>query len=116
MTDCTFCKISNGELPTKIVYQDKHITAFSDLHPITPVHILIIPKKHIASVTELKPEHEKIAGKMIMAAKKIAEELKINKDGYKLLIRVGKHGGQEIEHLHLHLLGGAPLAENIHPL
>ncbi len=114
--DCVFCKIAKGEIPVKALYDDVDIIAFSDKHPMAQVHVVIIPKEHIPSVADFEPQHEKIAGKMLMAAKKIAEDLKIDKDGYKLLIRTRKNGGQEIDHTHLHLLGGAPLSENIHPL
>ncbi len=116
MAYCVFCKIAKGEIPIKALYDDGGIIAFTDKHPMAPVHVVIIPKEHIPSVADFEPRHEKIAGKMLMAAKKIAEDLKINKDGYKLLIRTGRNGGQEIDHVHLHLLGGAPLSENIHPL
>ncbi len=116
MKDCVFCKIISQEVGANVVYEDDDIIAFPDLHPIAPVHILVIPKKHIKSIADLKPEEEEIAGKLIIAAKKIAEDQKISDNGYKLLIRVKKHGGQEVEHIHLHLLGGAPLSEDIHPL
>ncbi len=116
MKNCIFCKIARGEIPTETLYNDGDVIAFPDKHPMSPVHIIIIPKEHIPSVADFEERHEKIAGKMIMAAKKIAEDLKIDKDGYKLLFRVRSHGGQEINHTHLHLLGGAPLSENIHPL
>ncbi len=92
------------------------MTAFPDIHPIAPVHVLVIPKKHIASIADLENEDEKIAGRLIMVAKKIAEDLKISADGYKLLFRVGKHGGQEVRHIHLHLIGGAELSESIKPI
>jgi len=113
---CVFCKIAKKEIPADIVYEDKDIIAFRDLHPIAPVHILVIPKKHIASVTDISEEDTMLMGKLVAAAKKIAEDLKISKDGYKLLIRVGEHGGQEVEHVHLHLIGGARLSEDIRPL
>ena len=116
MADCVFCKILKGEIESKFIYEDFDVVAFNDVHPLAPVHVLIIPKEHIPSISDLRPEQEKIAGRLIMAAKKIADDLHISENGYKLLIRVKKHGGQEIDHIHLHLLGGAPLAENIHPL
>lgn len=113
--DCIFCKISKKEIPSNIVFEDDDIMAFKDINPIAPVHVLIIPKKHIASVAEIKDSDECLMGKMILSAKKIAEEMKIAESGYKLLFRVGKNGGQEIGHIHLHLLGGARLYENIRP-
>ncbi len=114
--DCVFCKIAAGDIPAQMLHKDKDIAAFYDQHPIAPVHVLIIPVKHIPSLVDFKPGDENIAGKLIMTAKKIADDLELSGKGYKLLLRVGKHGGQEVEHIHLHLLGGAPLSENIHPL
>jgi histidine triad (HIT) family protein len=115
-TDCIFCKIVKHEVPTEFVYQNDLVVAFKDLHPIAPVHILLIPKKHIPTVDDLEKQDEQIAGRLIMTAQKIARDLKIAETGYKLLFRVKKHGGQEIDHLHLHLLGGAPLTEKIRPI
>ncbi len=114
--DCIFCKIANKETPTEIIYEDELVVAFKDLHPITPVHVLIIPKKHIPTIDDLEDEDEQLAGKMIIAAKKIAKDLNISEKGYKLLFRVKNHGGQEIDHVHLHLLGGARLSEGIRPI
>lgn len=113
---CIFCKIAKKEIPAEIVYEDSEMIAFKDVHPIAPVHILIIPKKHIASVNELNGSDCPLVGKMIIAAREIARDLKISQKGYKLLFRVGEHGGQEVEHIHLHLIGGAKLYEDIHPL
>ena len=87
--------------------------AFKDIKPITSVHVIIIPKKHIISIVDLEDDEEVLMGKLIMTAKRVAEDLRISDKGYKLLIRVGKEGGQEIDHIHLHLLGGMMLAKNI---
>jgi histidine triad (HIT) family protein len=114
--DCIFCKIANKEIPTEFLYEDELVVAFRDIHPIAPVHILVIPKKHIASITDISANDEQLMSRLILAAKKIAEDLKISKDGYKLLFRVGEHGGQEVGHVHLHLIGGARLHEDISPL
>lgn len=114
--DCVFCKIANKELRSEIVYESGEVLAFKDLHPIAPVHILVIPKKHIASLAEAEDGDKELMGELIIAAKKIAEDLNIAGDGYKLLLRVGKFGGQEISHIHLHLLGGAMLKEDIRPV
>ena len=114
--DCIFCKIANKEIPTEFLYEDDLVAAFRDIHPIAPVHVLVIPKKHIGSITDLTEADEQLMGKLILAAKKIADDLKISKEGYKLLFRVGRHGGQEVEHIHLHLIGGAKLSENIRPI
>jgi len=116
MKDCVFCKIASKEIPADIAYEDKDVIAFRDLHPIAPVHILVVPKKHIASIVDISEEDAMLMGKLIVAAKKIAEDLKISEKGYKLLFRVGEHGGQEVEHIHLHLMGGAKLSEDIRPV
>ncbi|MDD2766738.1 MAG: histidine triad nucleotide-binding protein [Candidatus Moranbacteria bacterium] len=114
MNDNIFLKIIRKEVPTTFIYEDDEVLAFPDIHPIAPVHILIIPKKPIVSIASMEPVDVSIVGKMFLVAKKIAEDLNISEKGYKLLIRVGRDGGQEVPHLHLHLLGGARLAENIH--
>lgn len=114
--DCIFCKIAEKKIDTKLRYEDDQIVAFDDIHPMAPVHVLIIPKKHIASINDVTKDDTLLLGNMIMAAKKIAEDLKITEGGYKLLFRTGKHGGQEVDHIHLHLIGGAPLHEDIRPL
>ena len=116
MNDCLFCKIIKGEIKANIVYQDSEVAAFKDAYPIAPVHILIIPVKHIQSIAEIKDEDTELMGKIIITAKKIADDLDISKNGYKLLFRVGKWGGQEIGHIHLHLIGGARLSEDIRPV
>jgi histidine triad (HIT) family protein len=113
--DCIFCKIIRKEIPTEFLYEDDFVAAFRDLHQIAPVHVLVIPKKHIGSVAEIGDKDEKLMGKLITTAKKIAEDLRISEKGYKLLIRVGEHGGQEVGHIHLHLIGGAKLSEDIRP-
>ena len=113
---CLFCKIANKEEPTDIIYEDDEVIAFKDIHPLAPVHVLIIPKKHIASIIDIKKEDIELIGKLILVAKNIADDFKLSKDGYKLLFRVGSHGGQVVEHIHLHLIGGARLSEDIHPI
>lgn len=113
--DCLFCKISQKEIPSEAVYEDDQVFAFKDVHPLAPVHVLIIPKKHIESVNDLNESNEALAGHMILIAKKIAQDLNISENGYKLLFRTGRHGGQEVEHIHLHLIGGAKLYEEIRP-
>ncbi len=118
MNDCIFCKIANKEIPKGFDYEDDIAVAFADVNPIAPVHILIIPKKHIESINDLSDgeEGEKIAGRLIMIAKRLAKERGIDGDGYKLLFRTGKYGGQEVPHVHLHLIGGAMLREGIEPI
>ena len=116
--DCVFCKIARKEISSDIVivYEDEDVIAFRDAHPIAPVHVLVIPKRHIESIADITDEDTMLMGKLILAAKKIAEDLKISGYGYKLLFRVGEHGGQEVKHIHLHLIGGARLAEDIRPI
>ena len=103
---CIFCKIINRKIPADIVFENEDVIAFKDVKPIAPVHVLVIPKKHIISVADANDSDVLLMGKLIMVAKKIAEDLEISNKGYKLLIRVGKGGGQEIDHIHLHLLSG----------
>lgn len=107
--DCIFCKIVNGTLPANIICQDKEIIVFDDINPKAPQHKLIIPRKHIATLNDLLPEDEHLASKMIVIAKQLAKELKIDQSGYRLLFNCNKDGGQIVYHLHLHLLGGCRL-------
>ena len=111
-----FDKIIAKESPADIVLETGEILAFRDIHPLAPVHILIIPKKPIATMNDLEDGDALLVGKMFLAARDIARDLNISEKGYKLLFRVGRDGGQEIPHIHLHLIGGARLSENIHPV
>lgn len=99
-----------------IMYEDGKIIALKDIHPMAPVHILIIPKRHIPSIADIEEKDAELMGNLIFTAKKIADDLGISKDGYKLLFRVRNYGGQEVDHIHLHLIGGARLSEDIHPI
>ena len=101
---CIFCKIARKEVPADIIYESENVIAFKDIEPKAPFHVLIIPKKHIASVKELKEEDKNLAGELILTAKKIAEQKGLS--GYKLVFNVGRDGGQIIDHIHLHLLAG----------
>jgi len=103
--DCIFCKIINKQEPADIIYEDEQFISFKDINPDAPVHLLIVPKQHISSVNDLKPEHIQLIGKLILTANKIAEQENIS-NGYKLRFNVGRKGGQLVDHLHLHLLGG----------
>jgi histidine triad (HIT) family protein len=111
-----FEKIRDREIPKEFLYEDDEIMAFRDIHPIAPVHVLIVPKKPIVSIAEMEDDDTGVVGRMFLVARDVARDLKISEKGYKLLIRVGTGGGQEVPHLHLHLLGGAKLTENIHPV
>lgn len=116
MAKTVFEKIRDRELPVEFLYEDDDVMAFRDIAPIAPVHVLVVPKKVIVSIAEMEDGDEVIVGKMFLVARNIARDLKISEKGYKLLIRVGRDGGQEVPHLHLHVLGGARLSENIHPV
>jgi histidine triad (HIT) family protein len=107
--DCIFCKIAASDTSTDLIYQDDQIVAFNDLYPKAPHHVLIIPREHIATMNDLTDKHTNLAGTMINTAKKIAADLGIAEDGYRVLMNCNKHGGQEVYHLHLHLLGGRPM-------
>ena len=103
---CLFCKIINKEIPAQIVYEDQNVLAFKDISPQAPVHLLVIPKKHIASINEAGVEDEQLIGKMILAAQKLANEAGIAKGGYRIVLNCNEDGGQTVFHIHLHLLGG----------
>ncbi|OGO60274.1 MAG: histidine triad nucleotide-binding protein [Chloroflexi bacterium RBG_19FT_COMBO_48_23] len=107
--ECIFCRIISGEIPADIVYQDKELIAFRDIHPQAPTHILIIPKSHIASMTDLTSKHEALMGRLILLAREFAEKESISASGYRLSVSAGADGGQIVPHLHFHLLGGRKL-------
>ncbi len=104
-----FTKIINHEVPATIIYQDDRVTAFKDIHPVAPVHILIVPNVEIPTVNEVMPEHEATLGHMFTVARQIAQEQGIADSGYRLLINCRGDAGQEVYHLHMHLLGGRKL-------
>ena len=107
--ECIFCRIVAGEIPADIVYQDKELIAFRDIHPQAPTHILIIPKSHIASMTDLTDKQQALMGRFILLAKELAEKEGISAGGYRLSVSCGADGGQLVPHLHFHLLGGRKL-------
>lgn len=111
MGNCLFCKIVNGEVPSEKVYEDDEILAFKDINPVAPVHILVISKKHIPCAKDIKPEDEALIGKMFTVINKIADEFKLE-NGYRIVNNCGEDGGQEVMHLHFHLLGGKKLGIN----
>lgn len=114
--ETVFDKIIRREIPADIVFENDAILAFHDIHPLAPVHVLIIPKKRIASIDDLEATDGPLIGEMVLVARNIARDLNISEKGYKLLFRVGRDGGQEIPHIHLHLIGGARLTEGIRPV
>ena len=107
--ECIFCRIVAGKVPSDIIYQDEDFLAFRDILPKAPTHVLIIPKAHITSVAELTEGQQKLAGRLIIIAKHLAEKEGIAKKGYRLVINCGSEGGQLVPHLHLHLIGGRKL-------
>ncbi len=113
MEDCIFCKIINKEVPSTIVYEDEDVIAFKDIHPVTPVHILVIPKKHISSLVDLKEEDEAVIGKIYSVINKIAKQEGILNKGFRVIVNCGEDGGQVVKHIHFHLLGGKKLGVKI---
>ena len=107
--DCVFCQIVAGMVPAEIVYQDDEITAFWDQHPAAPIHILIVPNRHISSVNEVEMEDAALLGRLMLKAQEIAVEQGVRDKGYRLLVNVGEGGGQSVFHLHLHLFAGPHL-------
>jgi histidine triad (HIT) family protein len=108
MTDCLFCKIIAGEIPSKRVFEDEHVFAFHDIDPKAPTHVLIVPKKHIRGLKEASAEDVEIVGRCHLVAAQIARQLSIE-DGYRTVLNVGPKAGQSVFHLHVHLLGGRDL-------
>lgn len=106
MPDCIFCKIINGEIPGKFIYRDSEIVAFKDINPKAPVHVLVVPIRHIRSLQEVESTDEKLLGNLMLKTSMIAGKLKIAESGFKIVINNGESSGQIVFHLHLHLLGG----------
>lgn len=109
MSDCIFCKIIAGEIPSRKVYEDEDVYAFHDIHPFARVHFMIIPKRHIASLADTVPGDHDLLGKILLLAPKLAQEQGLE-GGFKTLINTGHGGGQEVFHLHVHVFGGGPAA------
>ena len=107
--DCIFCKLANGEIPTHMVYEDDKVAAFKDMNPVTPVHILLVPKKHYASLEDIPMDEMDIIADMHRAIRKIAKQEGFAENGYRIINNCGKDGGQEVPHIHYHLLAGKPL-------
>ena len=116
INDCIFCKIVRRDIPTSLVYEGEHVVAFDDIAPIAPVHVLVIPKEHVASLHDVTAAHAPMLAELLQAAVAVAKLRNIVDTGYKVLIRTGKHGGQEVPHVHVHVIGGAPLTEHIAPV
>ena len=109
--DCIFCQIVAGEAPSEIIYQDEEVIAFPDINPQAPIHLIIIPKKHIPSLTHLSEPEARLMGHMVSIANQLAKREGISESGYRLVINCGKQGGQLVPHLHMHLLGGQKLPD-----
>lgn len=109
MSDCIFCKIAKGEIPSNKVYEDEKILAFKDLDPQAPVHILLIPKTHIAGADEITEENSDVVAHIFCVASRLAKEMNLER-GYRIVTNCGEEGGQSVRHLHFHLLGGRSMA------
>lgn len=109
--DCLFCKIARGEIPSQKLYENDEVLAFHDIHPVAPVHFMLIPKLHLASLLEADEQHSALLGRMLLLAPKLAKEQGLN-NGFRTVINSGKGGGQEVFHLHIHIIGGG----NIPPM
>lgn len=112
MSDCIFCKIANGEIPSTIVYEDEYVTAFKDLNPQAPIHILVVPKKHYNNILDVE-ENDNIISKIYEAINKIANKEGYAKDGFRVINNCGENAGQTVMHMHFHILAGKKLGEKI---
>ena len=111
--DCIFCKIVNGKIPSDVVYQDEELIAFRDINPVAPVHLLLVPKRHIASLARLDEADSPLMGHMVITASQLAKKEGIAERGYRLVVNSGKEGGQLVPHLHMHLIGGHQLSTGL---
>ncbi|NTV95494.1 MAG: histidine triad nucleotide-binding protein [Thiobacillus sp.] len=105
MSDCIFCKIAAGQIPSRKVYEDDDVLAFHDIHPVAPVHFMLIPKRHVDSLAECDDSHRDVLAKIMLLAPKLAREQGLA-DGFRTVINTGRGGGQEVFHLHVHVIGG----------
>ncbi|NLO34740.1 MAG: HIT domain-containing protein [Clostridiaceae bacterium] len=115
MTDCIFCRIAAGAIPADIVYQDDDVVAFRDIHPVAPVHLLIVPRKHVANLLELAghPDGVSLAQAVLRAVPRVAAAAGVDQTGFRLINNCGEDGGQTISHVHFHLIGGRSLGEKL---
>ncbi len=113
MEDCLFCKIVKGEVPSEKVYEDEYVLAFKDIHPVAPVHVLVIPKVHIKDYNELSVENIEHIDKVQLAIKEVAKVCGVDKEGYRVICNTGENGGQVVHHIHFHLIGGRKLGTKI---
>ena len=110
MSDCLFCKIIGGEIPGTFVYQDDHLVVLQDIHPQAPMHVLVIPRKHVASLNDLAPEDDALVGSMFRRAAALAKEHGYDQRGYRAVFNTNREAGQTVFHIHLHVLAGRGLA------
>ena len=107
--DCLFCKIISGEIPSEKVYEDEYVYAFNDISQTAPIHVLIVPKKHISTINDIEDQDAELIGRIYLAAKKIAKEKGIDEEGYRVITNCNKMAGQTVFHIHYHLIGGREL-------
>lgn len=113
MENCIFCKIINKDIPSKKIYEDEFVYAFNDINPVAPTHVIVVPKNHIDSINDVNSNNSMVISKIFDSIPKIAKDLKILNDGYRIISNVGKNGGQTINHIHFHIIGGIPLGDKI---
>lgn len=113
MDDCIFCKIITGDIPSDILYRDDEVLAFRDVNPVAPTHILIIPVEHLVTTQDISDDNISLTGKMIRTANRLANQEGISENGYRLVINCGEQGGQVVQHLHMHLIGGRQLSSSL---
>ena len=113
MEDCIFCRIIAEQIPSDIVYRDDIVIAFKDIHPVTQVHLLIVPREHIAYLTDLTEKQSGLVGHMILVVNRLARQTGIAEKGFRVVINCGEEGGQVVKHLHLHLLGGRRMSDKM---
>lgn len=113
MENCIFCKIIKGEIPSEKVYEDEEILAFKDINPVAPVHVLVIPKKHISTLLEIQDEDYDLIGKIQKVINELAVKLNVAQDGFRVVANCGLNGGQEVMHIHYHLLAGRKLGSKV---
>jgi histidine triad (HIT) family protein len=113
VSDCIFCKIVKREIPSELVFEDEQVVAFKDINPIAPVHLLVIPKKHMESLQSASPEDEGVLGHILLVARQLAQKFGISESGYRVVTNIGEDGGQVVKHLHFHVLGGVTLGTKI---
>lgn len=113
MSDCIFCKIINREIPSEVVFEDEQVLAFKDINPLAPIHLLVIPKKHMESLDGASLEDQALLGHILIVAQQLARTFQIAEKGYRVVTNIGEEGGQVVKHLHFHVLGGKMLGNKM---